>query len=101
MTKLMEWLFGGALFLGPWTAIVTGTVSSSLTSQYHEIILYLPIVLLFLFAIWAATVVLYRTFTFNNCEEAAESLKLEIKQAQAELRIKGILPRDPKGSDLM
>lgn len=76
MTKLMEWLFCLALFFGPWSAIVAGAINSPVITKYHQLILYLPIVLLFLFAIWSATVVLYRTFTFNNCEGAAEELKL-------------------------
>ncbi|XP_011302861.1 dolichol-phosphate mannosyltransferase subunit 3 [Fopius arisanus] len=101
MTKLMEWLFCLALFLGTWTAAITGQVNSPWISNNYQFILYLPVLLLFIFALYAASVVLYRTFTFNNCEEAAKQLKRQIEEAQAELRIKGVLSSDPKGSELM
>ncbi|CAD6233874.1 GSCOCG00007368001-RA-CDS [Cotesia congregata] len=101
MTKLMEWVFCLALFLGPWTAAITGTIKSPWINEHHTLLLILPIVLIITFGIYALSVVLYRTFTFNNCEEAAKQLQQQIAQAQAELRIKGILPRDPKGSELM
>uniref|UniRef100_A0A182XIE2 Uncharacterized protein n=1 Tax=Anopheles quadriannulatus TaxID=34691 RepID=A0A182XIE2_ANOQN len=44
--------------------------------------------------IFSATVVLYRTFTFNNCEEAAKELMEQIKEAKADLRSKGLVLSD-------
>lgn len=40
--------------------------------------------------IYAVTTVLYRTLTFNDCKEAADELKREIKEARADLRTKGM-----------
>ncbi|KAK0161622.1 hypothetical protein PV327_010076 [Microctonus hyperodae] len=101
MTKLTEWLFYLFLFLGPWTAIITGTIKSPYITEYQRFILFSPVILLFLFSIYSITVVLYRTLTFNNCNEAAQQLQRHITEAQAELRIKGILQRDPAGPELM
>ncbi|XP_034940406.1 probable dolichol-phosphate mannosyltransferase subunit 3 [Chelonus insularis] len=101
MTKLMEWLFCFVLFMGPWTAAISGAIDSPFINEHRQLILFLPFFFLVVFGIYAVTVVLYRTFTFNDCEEAAGKLRTEIAQAQAELRIKGVLPRDPKGPELM
>lgn len=75
MTKLTEWLFYLFLFLGPWTATITGIYNSPYITEYRQFILLFPVILLFLFSIYAITVVLYRTLTFNNCEEASQQLQ--------------------------
>lgn len=75
MTKLMEWLLFATVFFGIWTAAITGSIQSPLVSEWRNVILPLPVVLLFLFGIYAAATVLYRVFTFNDCEDAAKELK--------------------------
>lgn len=94
MTKLMEWAFVAMAFFSVWTAAITGSVESPLLVKWRMAILYLPVILIFLFGLYAATVVLYRVFTFNNCEEAAVELQKEIKEAKADLRSKGLVLKE-------
>lgn len=75
MTKLMEWAFVATIFFSIWTVAITGNIKSPLLNKWETVILYLPVILIFLFGLYAATVVLYRVFTFNNCEEAAAELQ--------------------------
>lgn len=75
MTKLLQWLFVGVLFLGPWTAMMTGNIQSPWIVEHRNLILYLPVLFVIIFGFYAASVVLYRTFTFNNCEEASQQLQ--------------------------
>ncbi|KAG7187597.1 hypothetical protein KM043_016665 [Ampulex compressa] len=91
MTKLMEWIFFTTVFFGVWFAAVTGNINSSLVAEWQQTILCLPLVLLFLFSLYAATVVLYRVFTFNNCENAAIELQQQIEAAKKDLRSKGVI----------
>lgn len=44
--------------------------------------------------VYSVTVVLYRTLTFNNCEEAAKELLEQIKEAKKDLRSKGMVLSD-------
>jgi len=53
------------------------------------ILLPLPIHILGVFGIYSAFVVLWRTFTFNDCPEAAKELQSQIIKAKADLRKKG------------
>lgn len=92
MTKLMEWLLFGTVVLGAWLAVVTGNIDSSLEGTgWHQIVFFFPIILLFLFGLYAVAVVLYRVFTFNNCESAAAELQQEIEEAKKDLQSRGII----------
>lgn len=73
MTKLLEWLFCGTAIFAIWFATLTS--NSPIVEEWHKAILFLPIIALFLFGLYAATVVLYRTFTFNTCDSAATELQ--------------------------
>lgn len=73
MTKLLEWLSCATVIFGVWFATITS--NSVLVKEWREIILFLPIISLFLFGLYAITVVLFRVFTFNTCESAAIELQ--------------------------
>lgn len=80
MTKLTEWIVLGIVTSVIWVAFLANKADSEL-QWYHR---WFPVIVVFLFGLYAATVVLYRTFTFNNCETAAielqkVSLKLDLK----------------------
>jgi len=90
MTKLLEWLSCATVIFGVW--LVTITSNSTFVKEWHEIILFLPIISLFLFGLYAATVVLYRVFTFNNCESAA----IELQQVSFSLILKNIIVNSKK-----
>ncbi|XP_055616020.1 dolichol-phosphate mannosyltransferase subunit 3 [Toxorhynchites rutilus septentrionalis] len=94
MTKLMEWLMAAFAFFGVYFAIIARQVQHEVLDQYMFEIKLSPLVLIVLFGIYSATVVLYRTFTFNNCEEAAKELLEQIKEAKTDLRSKGMTFND-------
>ncbi|XP_030371021.1 dolichol-phosphate mannosyltransferase subunit 3 [Scaptodrosophila lebanonensis] len=94
MTNLQRWLFYAALFAVPYLAIVLGSVQTPLTTKYFLHIQLLPLLLLVLFGLYSAFTVLYRTFTFNDCPEAAKELQAEIIEARKDLIAKGFKFRD-------
>jgi len=73
MTKLLEWLSCATVIFGVWFAVITS--NSTFVKEWHEMILFLPIIFLFLFGLYAVTVILFRVFTFNTCESAAIELQ--------------------------
>ncbi|KYM87077.1 PREDICTED: dolichol-phosphate mannosyltransferase subunit 3 [Atta cephalotes] len=89
MTKLLEWLSCATVIFGVWFATITS--NSVLIKEWREIILFLPIISLFLFGLYAITIVLFRVFTFNNCESAAIELQRQIEEAKKDLQSKGII----------
>ncbi|KAG7171202.1 dolichol-phosphate mannosyltransferase subunit 3-like [Homarus americanus] len=90
MTKLMEWLTGAVLILGPWSAVVTNTIQNEFTKQYYLEILLFPVLLVALFGLASVAIIAYRVYTFNDCKEAAEELQNQIKEAKADLTKKGL-----------
>ncbi|KAH8247280.1 hypothetical protein KR038_001415 [Drosophila bunnanda] len=94
MTNLQRWLFYASLFAVPYLAIVLGTVQTAFTTKYFLHIQLLPLLLLVIFGIFSVWTVLYRTFTFNDCPEAAKELQAEIIGARKDLIAKGFRFRD-------
>ncbi|XP_058060175.1 dolichol-phosphate mannosyltransferase subunit 3 [Anopheles bellator] len=94
MTKLFEWFMAAACFLSVYFAIVLRQVKHDLLDQYMFEIKLSPLFLVMVFGMYSATVVLYRTFTFNNCEDAAKELMEQIKEAKSDLRSKGLVLSD-------
>ncbi|KAH8242998.1 hypothetical protein KR032_003559 [Drosophila birchii] len=94
MTNLQRWLFYASLFAVPYLAIVLGTVQTPFTTKYFLHIQLLPLLLLVIFGIFSVWTVLYRTFTFNDCPEAAKELQAEILEARKDLIAKGFRFRD-------
>ncbi|XP_034137570.1 dolichol-phosphate mannosyltransferase subunit 3 [Drosophila guanche] len=94
MTNLQRWLFYAALFAVPYLSVVLGTVQTQFTSKYLLQIQLLPLLLLVLFGVYSVWTVLYRTFTFNDCPEAAKELQSEILEARKDLIAKGFRFRD-------
>ncbi|KOX78339.1 Dolichol-phosphate mannosyltransferase subunit 3 [Melipona quadrifasciata] len=91
MTKLMEWLLFAVLFFSIWIAVISGNVNLHFIKEWKQFVLFLPPVALFVCGLYAAIVVLYRTFTFNNCEQAAMELQEQIEEARKDLQTKGIV----------
>ncbi|XP_068153626.1 dolichol-phosphate mannosyltransferase subunit 3 [Drosophila tropicalis] len=94
MTNLQRWLFYAALFAVPYLSLVLGTVQTQLTTKYFLFVQLLPVLLLGLFGIYSVWTVLYRTFTFNDCPQAAKELQAEILEARKDLIAKGFRFRD-------
>ncbi|CAD6993530.1 dolichol-phosphate mannosyltransferase subunit 3 [Ceratitis capitata] len=89
MTNLERWLMYLSLFAIPYLAIVTGFLQAPVLTKWEIEIQLLPLVLLVLFGVYSATVVLYRTFTFNDCPYAAKELQEQIELARKDLKTKG------------
>ncbi|XP_076029368.1 dolichyl-phosphate mannosyltransferase subunit 3 [Oratosquilla oratoria] len=90
MTKLMEWLTGAALIMGPWAAVVSEMIKNELTDKYFTIILLLPFIFLAIFGFVSLSIIAYRVYNFNDCEEAAQELQTQIKEAREDLTKKGM-----------
>ncbi|XP_021194249.2 dolichol-phosphate mannosyltransferase subunit 3 [Helicoverpa armigera] len=90
MTKLLEWISVLSAFFAVWYSLVGGYVKHPMIEKNMMLILVSPIIFVILFGLYAITVILYRVFTFNNCEEAAKELQEEIKEARRDLLDKGL-----------
>ncbi|XP_026314087.1 dolichol-phosphate mannosyltransferase subunit 3 [Hyposmocoma kahamanoa] len=90
MTKLLEWISVASAVFAVWYSLIGGYVKNPLIDKYMNFIIVSPILLVMLFGLYAVTVILYRVFTFNNCEEAAKELQEEIIEAKKDLLAKGI-----------
>lgn len=113
MTKLMEWLVVGLTMFIVWISVLVNRSNSKINVEWY--IKFFPLICLFTFGLYSFIVVMYRTLTFNNCEEAAIELQnvscnknllfdwiyfliffyniyfQEIKEAMADLESKGIV----------
>ncbi|XP_076285818.1 dolichyl-phosphate mannosyltransferase subunit 3 isoform X2 [Lasioglossum baleicum] len=90
MTKLMEWLLFATIFFGVWFSAITGNINLSVIREWHQVVIFLPLIALSLFGSYAVITVLHRVFTFNNCENAAVELQHQIEEAKEDLRSKGV-----------
>ncbi|XP_076760399.1 dolichyl-phosphate mannosyltransferase subunit 3 [Xylocopa sonorina] len=91
MTKLMEWLLLVTFFFSMWIAIITENLNLPFIVEWKHLFLFFPVIVLFLFGLYAAIVVLYRVFTFNNCENAAIELQEQIEEAKKDLHNRGVI----------
>ncbi|XP_022095928.1 dolichol-phosphate mannosyltransferase subunit 3-like [Acanthaster planci] len=88
-TKLVQWITALVLFASIWCAFVFDLVPIQVDARMKEVIVPLPVYLLIVFACFSLATIGYRVATFNDCEEAAESLKKEIEEARKDLKKKG------------
>ncbi|CAK1542392.1 unnamed protein product [Leptosia nina] len=90
MTKLLEWISVASAFFAIWYSLIGGYVKHPLIEANMSLILISPICFVIIFGLYALTVVLYRVFTFNNCESAFLELQRQIKEANKDLVAKGL-----------
>ncbi|XP_028176535.1 dolichol-phosphate mannosyltransferase subunit 3 [Ostrinia nubilalis] len=90
MTKLLEWISVISAVFAVWYSLIGGYVKHPLIENNMNLVLVSPVIFVILFGLYAASVVLYRVFTFNNCEDAAKELQLEIAEARKDLLDKGL-----------
>jgi len=88
MTKLVGFLLQLLLGTGIWLTLLN--LVNCNTLLYKCVVFPLPFWALVLFGVYSASTVLYRTFTFNDCPEAAKELLEEIDMARADLKRKGM-----------
>ena len=91
MTKLLEWLTAGVLLASVWLATLTGKLVPTLAKDNFYAVLVPPVLLVALFGVYALAVLVYRVAAFNDCEEAAKELRLEIEEAKKDLKSKGLI----------
>lgn len=65
-------------------------VKNEFTDQYFIYILLLPLVLVAMFGLVSVAIIAHRVYNFNDCNEAAEELTRQIKEAKEDLRKKGL-----------
>lgn len=87
----MEWLLFATLFFGIWIAAISKNVNLSFIAEWKQVVLFFPLIVLFICSLYAAIIILYRVFTFNNCEHAAIELQEQIEEAKKDLQNKGIV----------
>lgn len=51
MTKLMEWLLFGVLFLSFWVSLVTKKIRHQLLDDYPNVVLFLPVISVGIFGV--------------------------------------------------
>uniref|UniRef100_A0A2H1VSM5 Dolichol-phosphate mannosyltransferase subunit 3 n=1 Tax=Spodoptera frugiperda TaxID=7108 RepID=A0A2H1VSM5_SPOFR len=90
MTKLLEWVSVLSAFVAVWYSLVAGYVKHPMIEKNMTLIIVSPLIFVILFGLYAVSVILYRVFTFNNCEDAAKELQEEIKEARRDLQEKGL-----------
>lgn len=90
MTKLLEWVSVLSAFVAVWYSLVAGYVKHPMIEKNMTLVIVSPLIFVILFGLYAVSVILYRVFTFNNCEDAAKELQEEIKEAKRDLQEKGL-----------
>ena len=85
----MEWILVAGTIAAVWFTVVFGLVEG-ISDTMYRMVLTLPFVLVMLFGIYSLCFIVYKVLTFNDCPEAAEELKRQIKQAKKELKEKGM-----------
>ncbi|KAL0277826.1 UNVERIFIED_CONTAM: hypothetical protein PYX00_004975 [Menopon gallinae] len=91
MTKLMQWLLFGVMFISVWFPLATNKLNNQVLEKYSDIIVLFPFFSLAFFGVYALTVIVWRVLTFNNCEVAAKELQCQIAEAKADLKQKGFI----------
>src|SRR6218665_208225 len=92
MTRMSEAILFGITILAFWYRALR-IPESQLPFAYIHVQLF-PIYAVIAFGAISAAIVLYRVFTFNNCDEANAELLEQIKEAKADLSKRGFVVRN-------
>ncbi|XP_023018671.1 dolichyl-phosphate mannosyltransferase subunit 3 [Leptinotarsa decemlineata] len=85
MTKLVEWLSGFSILIAIWLYMIKEERHFNFVHEHYDIVLYSPVIFVILFGLYAASVVLYRVYAFNDCQAAAIELQNEVQEARENL----------------
>ncbi|CAL8130688.1 unnamed protein product [Orchesella dallaii] len=88
MTQLAKFLSLGILAVMVWIKLMGITDPDTLL--YKCVVFPLPFWGVVVFGAISAAIVLYRTFTFNDCPDAAKELLEQIDEARKDLRKRGM-----------
>lgn len=86
----MEWMLGFGTVAAVWITVIFRLIDG-ISDNFYSFVLPLPIVLVAVFGLTSILVILYRVATFNDCAEAAEELKQQVKEAKKDLASKGMI----------
>jgi len=89
----MDWISCLVVLLSVWCTVVFELVQGIPHSIYNAVLVF-PLVMIILFGLYSVLIITYRVITFNNCVEAAEELKDQIKQAKLDLTNQGMVFTD-------
>ncbi|XP_065067072.1 dolichol-phosphate mannosyltransferase subunit 3-like [Rhopilema esculentum] len=89
MTKLQEWVFALTLYAILYFLALKNALPFDVSETTKFAIQLSPIILIGLFGVYSVLVIAYRVATFNDCNDAAEELKQQIKEARKDLTAKG------------
>ncbi|XP_003742667.1 dolichol-phosphate mannosyltransferase subunit 3 [Galendromus occidentalis] len=90
MTKLLQWVVASGVVAAIWGAVLSQYWFKLTESQERQVLLF-PIYFMALFALFAGTVIMWRVFSFNNCDTAASELRQEIQDAKIDLEARGFV----------
>ncbi|XP_048857179.1 dolichol-phosphate mannosyltransferase subunit 3-like [Brienomyrus brachyistius] len=90
MTKLLEWLLCILVVMCTWGLLTFDPLHLKLPLVYKEVAWPMPVYLLVVFGCYSLATVGYRVATFNDCNEAAQELQAQIKEAKQDLQKKGL-----------
>ncbi|CAB3980985.1 Dolichol-phosphate mannosyltransferase subunit 3 [Paramuricea clavata] len=89
MTKLLQWLCFLGLIFTIWISLLTDILPFKISKNVKDVVLPFPFYMVIVFGCYSLIVIGYRVLTFNDCEDAAESLRKEIQEARKDLSKKG------------
>ncbi|XP_036613025.1 dolichol-phosphate mannosyltransferase subunit 3 [Trichosurus vulpecula] len=90
MTKLEQWVSTLLVLMLIWLCLVQDLLNLGYSKQFHDVILPLPVYLLVTAGSYTLGTLGLRLANFSDCEEAAQELFTQIKEAQADLASKGL-----------
>ncbi|XP_065226233.1 dolichol-phosphate mannosyltransferase subunit 3-like [Planococcus citri] len=91
MTKLIDWMAAVCAFLSIWLALLYHFIELEIINEYRGLISLLPVFTVFIFGLYSAGTVLWRVYNFNDCNQDALDLQMEIKEARKDLIAKGFV----------
>ncbi|XP_043860908.1 dolichol-phosphate mannosyltransferase subunit 3 [Dromiciops gliroides] len=90
MTKLEQWISMLLVLMLIWLCLVQDLLNLGYSKKIHDVILTLPVYLLVTAGSYTLGTLGLRLANFNDCEEAAQELFMQIQEAQADLASKGL-----------
>ncbi|XP_076337900.1 dolichyl-phosphate mannosyltransferase subunit 3 isoform X2 [Tachypleus tridentatus] len=79
MIKLLQWLLGLSIFMATWAILLSGRFLVKIPEEQ----------MLHVWLLACLSIIIYRVYTFNNCEAAVKELQMQIKEGREDLTKKG------------
>ncbi|XP_076337899.1 dolichyl-phosphate mannosyltransferase subunit 3 isoform X1 [Tachypleus tridentatus] len=89
MIKLLQWLLGLSIFMATWAILLSGRFLVKIPEEQMLHVWLIPVYTLGTFGLACLSIIIYRVYTFNNCEAAVKELQMQIKEGREDLTKKG------------